>query len=117
MCVIGDWDAGATPPVQRTPNSSAGKAIGGAVALDLLENFPSARPRVAHGTIVHACIDEARSLVAFGEREEGQAGEPTQNVGLLKSHGRASIRLSPGGRPGRAGRISDRNSLRPAQRA
>ena len=58
------------PPFRKLP------ILGGqgdeGVALDLLEQLPSAQAEVAHGTIVHALHDERDRLVAFGEREEGQ---------------------------------------------
>ena len=71
--VVIEIDARA-PPFRELP------IVGGqgneGVALDLLEQLPSAQAEVAHRTIVHALHDERDRLVAFGEREEGQPAQP-----------------------------------------
>jgi hypothetical protein len=50
--------------------------------LDLFEQLTSAHPELAHGRNVHALHDERDGRVAFGEGEERQLPQPTQNVGL-----------------------------------
>ena len=68
------------PPFRELP------IVGGqgdeGVALDLHEQLATAKAEVAHRTIVHALHDERDRLVAFGEREEGQPAQPSQNVSL-----------------------------------
>src|SRR5208337_4349834 len=81
------------PPFRELP------VVGGqgeeGVALDLLEQLPTAQAEVAHGTIVHALHDERDRLVALGEREEGQPAQPPQNVGLGESDPGLDLRLVP----------------------
>ena len=81
------------PPFRELP------IVGGqgdeGVALDLLEQLPSAKAEVAHRTIVHALHDERDRLVAFGEREEGQPAQPPQNVSLGESDPGLDLRLVP----------------------
>ncbi len=90
------------PPFRELP------IVGGqgdeGVALDLLEQLPSAQAEIAHRTIVHALHDERDCRVAFGEREEGQPAQPPQNVGLANLTPASTFALSRGF-PGRAGRM------------
>src|SRR5271169_6392855 len=81
------------PPLRELP------VVGGqgdeSVALDRLKQLPTAQAEVAHGTIVHASHDERDRLVAFGEREERQPAQPTQNVGLGESDAGPAVAPPP----------------------
>ena len=81
------------PPFRELP------IVGGqgdeGVALDRLEQLPSAQAEVAHGTIVHALHDEGDRRVAFGEREERQMAQSPQNVGLGESDAGLDLGLVP----------------------
>src|SRR5271166_896948 len=69
------------PPFRELP------VVGGqgeeGVALDLLEQLPTAQAEVAHGTIVHALHDERDRLVALGARalQSPRFGSQTQGLG------------------------------------
>ena len=65
------------------------------VAPDFLEQLAPAQAEVAHGTIVHASHDERDRHVAFGEREERQPAQPTQNVGLGESDAGPAVAPPP----------------------
>ena len=85
------------PPFRELP------IVGGqgdeGVALDLLEQLATAQAEVAHGTLVHALHDERDRLVAFGEREEGQPAQPSENIGLGKSDSGLDFRFIPSAFP------------------